>query len=592
MAGDPRSILSRMDENWIPIDMAHARMLKSVTEISEIVQVAWNITSKRVVGEGVHFDLTARTDDSHGMIEDILSGDDTRTPSQRLMSHANKRRFNQPKRAGEGHDSISLDEIFASVRVEWNEFVERLDAEMLRQGFAVVYAKPSRHNPQVLVPYIEDIDHYQIFQRYVPRKGYQYVAVWDNLNETQKREANTDNGYFIEEAIVLVALERHAPSSTGALRSILATAAPLLAELAAMGLNMSYAFYWSSHPPWVPQLGPAGAGTAKGSTNAGMTAAPYANFTDLLQDKSAVQRFERAQKLDDHERMHEDAYRRHQMYQLGRVRAQVERLTNTTPLLAPITRSANQINQRHSLDPPFMTEYPLEAGDTIASGPTPTIPNQILEAGNRLMRMVFLLLGVQPQMVGLEHTNHAANSDVAFAGQNEAIVNRQRDLEPLLAETFRWIYGIDLAGADMLESSPMGTAEPGAAATTETSAKEDDKEKQKKKKAKKEVLVSHAASRPVQPTSVCLADRVRARLCSDPLTTPANLENMLKTHVIEHDTYRDMMLKSACVSTHLAAKHKVDFETVDSWYGHGQDVGTDREINGKGKKRSATDASH
>ena len=573
------TMMLRTNEGWTDVDMGHARYLRAVTSKHETVVIAWSMTSKRVLGEGVHFDLAANNQDSHGAISEITDGApsdesdptiDARTPSQRLMKHANKRRFMPAKRVGDGHNSIPLDDIFAAVRVEWNEFVEALDAETLRQGFALVRPRSSRYNPALMVPMVEDIDYYTLYQRYVPTKGREYIAAWDNISDTMTKEFGIRNDDVIKGAIIVVSSEMYAPGLDGELRSKMAAAALHIAELDAMSDSISYGIYWGTHQPWVPQLGPAGAGTSKASN--APSAPPYATYHTMLQDQSQAARLAVAQKKDDREAAHEDAYKRHRAYQAGRLQKAIEDYGATAPILAARASIASEVNQRHAINPPYMNEYPMEPGDKVSGGPVPVIPPRVQETQNDIRRTIFLLLDVQPQMVTLEHSNHAANSDVAFAGQNEAIVNRQRDLEPLLASVFRFIYHIDLQGADML-----------------TRAKSEAPEE------KEQPVVSHSRSTARVITSsssaVCLGDRVRARLCSVPLTTPAHLENMLKTHVIDHDTYRSLCLSSAQISGHLAATDKVTPDVVDTWYRQKEEP-SDREVNGKAKKRSAADSKH
>ena len=598
------------EEDWAPVAMSDARFLRSTTERSDIALIARDITSKRVVGEGIHFDMIADTDDSQNAMRDMASsssskmpGEDTddddygtsatasadakppTTSGQHLLRHANKRRFNRPKRASEGTDSIPLDDIFAAVRVEWNELVERLDEEILRQGFALVVAAPSRHHPDILVPRVEDIDYYQLWQRYVPLVGREYLATWDNLSQNQQAMLAVRNDDIIQGAKILVAVGSYAPDSSGELQSKMSIAAPLIAELEAMEENISYGLYWATHPPWVPLLGPTGAGSAKATASAAAAASsapPYANYTQLLQDKSALSRFARAQKKDDHEEDHDEAYSRHRKYQLGQLRETIEAIKRTGTHTSTRARSASEGNMRHALNPPYMNEYPMESGDTVSSGPDPKLPTQTRDNKNDVARRAYLALGVQPQLVSLEHANHAANSDIAFAGQNEAILNRQRTLEPLLAEAFRFVYAVDLDGVETMLSSTK--IEPPSKATDASSSSS---------------AVAHAGS--AVRTRVCdpegnasrVAHRIRARLTCDPLTTPTCLENMLKTHVIDHATYKELMLKSACVSTHLSSADKVTFEQVDTWYNNApkdkesSPAGTKKEINGKSKKRTA-----
>lgn len=584
--------------------MEDALFLRETTQGSDVALIAWDVTSKRVLGDGIHFDMIADTEASETAMRDMAtatkpsSGDDDDdddddedsgvrsapaaaappplTTGQHLLRHANKKRFDQRKRVGEGGDSIALDDIFSAVRVEWNAFVEELDLEILRQNFALVTSGPSEHHPDILVPKIEDIQYYTIYQRYVPRVGYEYLATWSGLSQDMERMLGVKNDDIIEDAVVLMGPKKYAPDGKGELHSKMATAAPLIAELEAAEENIAYGLYWSTHRPWVPQLGPVGTGTAKGAASSASSAPPYANFTQLMANKDLAKRFQRAQKLDDHDEMHEDAYRRHTRYQLGRLRQRVESISKLQTHSAARARSAFEGNTRHALNPPYMNEYPMEAGDTIAAGPEPKLPAQTRENKNDIARRAFLALSVQPQLVGLEHANHAANSDIAFAGQNEAILNRQRVLEPLLAKAFRYVYSIDLDGVDGLLRSREMSASSSSVSAVEHSAK---------------AVRTRVFSDTGEANRV--SHRIRARLCSDPLTTPTNLENMLKTHVIDHGTYKELSLKSACVSTHLAAGDRVTMDQVDTWYGNGAPEvaasapGTQREINGGSKKRSA-----
>lgn len=519
-------LVEKFRDGWSAIDIEYARYLRATTELSDIVRISREFTCKRVVGEGVHFDLVKDDEDA-----------DNNT------IHTNKR--TKSKQTGEGTDSVSLDDVFLPVRVEWNEFVENLDIEIMRQGFALITTSPSRHNPAILVPRIEDIYYYNLYHRYIPLQGIEYVATWTNLSQFQEIKLGAKNDDRITDAVLLVPVGS-GPLIDGKLRSKLAYAAPLICEMEAMEENISYALYWGAHPVYVPQLAPTGPGTAKGNASAAIAkvaAPPYANYSQLLQDQSAVSRYARAQKLDDSEQVAEDALRRHLNNQIERRHEQITMFQRQVAHNNGRVANATDGNVRHAIHPPFSVDYPMEQGDTISSGPPPTLPAQIREHKNDLSRRAFLTLDVQPQLVTLEHSNHAANSEIAFAGQNDAIKNRQAVLEPLIAEAFRFVYNIDLMQVDKILSA----------------RKEDTTDATETKP-----LAKHSAT----PSTKSSAHRVRARLSNIPLTTFDALERMLKTHVIDHGTYREMVLQVASVSSHLSSCDVVESEQIDEWYGN------------------------
>lgn len=586
------------------VDVVEARYLRERVESSDITKIAASITRKRIVGDGMHIDLINDTQEAEQAMRDITSvavgrsgsdsgagsdadsgyppeedsddsdmetGASDLTPGQHLLRHAGKRRFVPKKRAGEAHDAISIDDIMAPVREEWKEFTETLDAEILRQGFSVLTRRRSLTQPDINVPHVLDIAQYDLYVRLSPLYGAQYVPVWANLNESQQKEVGARNGNIIRNAIVLVGPRDQAPLPTGALQSKLSAAAPIIIEHDALNENISYAVYWATHQPWVPELGNGAVGSRKGpATNAG-SAPPYANYTQMLQNKEALARYARAQKLDDHEEHREDTFARHRRYQLERREEQIRALAVRTMHLGTNGMNGRDGNHRHILDPPYMNEYPMEPGDRIASGPVPTLPAQTREHKNDLARRAYLALDVQPQMVTLEHSNHAANADVAFSGQNEAIENRKQTLLPLLHRAFCFVYAIDLTWVDARLGAPTPSAVEHSGSAVRT----------------RMFTADGVPSR--------VAHRIRVRLSGDPLATPSNLENMLKTAVIDHDAYKDLMLKQAYVPTHLASTRTVTPDEVDCWYGHGkpeasQPVGTKRSIDGKAKKRTAASA--
>lgn len=591
------------------VDLPEARYLRERIEKADITKTAASITRKRIVGDGLHIDLIKDTQEAEDAMRKITGSapgrsgsdsgagsdedtsypwwedsdddgeDDTGatnreknlTPGQHLLRHAGKRRFVPKKRAGEAHDSISIDDIMAPVREDWKAFTETLDAEILRQGFSVVTRRRSESQPDMNIPHILDIDQYDLYVRTSPVLGPQYVPVWVNLDDTQQKEVGAKNGSIIANAIVLAGPRDQAPLPNGALQSKLSVAAPIIIEHDALNENISYAVFWATHQPWVPELGNGAVGSRKGPASNAGSAPPYANFTQMLQNKEALARYSRAQKLDDHEEMREDTFARHRRYQLERREEQIRAMIARSMHLGTNGMSGRDGNQRHLLDPPYMNEYPMEPGDRISSGPVPTLPPQTREHKNDLARRAYLTLDVQPQMVTLEHSNHAANADVAFSGQNESIENRKQTLLPLLHRAFCFVYALDLTWIDArLGGQQQSTVEHSGCA----------------------VRTSMFTADGV-PSRV--AHRIRVRLSGDPLATPTNLENMLKTAVIDHDAYKDLMLKQAYVPTHLASTRTVTPEEVDCWYGHSkpeasQPVGTKRSIDGKAKKRTAASA--
>lgn len=547
-------LVEQFKDGWNPVDIAYARYLRNTTEHSDIARIARELTCKRVLGEGVHFDLTHQDDSANSKLTDITSAQDS-SPSEMLSKHAGKK--HKTKQSGDGTNSISLDDIFSSVRVEWNEFVEKLDIEIMRQGFSLITMVPSRYNPAVYIPHIEDIAYYELFYRYIPRRGIEYAAVWSNLERFQESD-DIKNNHRITNSKLLVACGCE-PSENGKLRSKLADAAPLISEMEAMEENISYALYWSAHPVYVPQLSPTGPGTLKGNASAAaasISSPPYANYTQLMQDQTAVARFARAQKLDDAEQVAEDAYRRHLAHQVERRHEQISFYQRQMAHNNRKAATAIDGNARHAVHPPYSVDYPMEQGDTIAAGPSPSLPAQIREHKNDLSRRAFLALDVQPQLVTLEHSNHAANSDIAFAGQNDAIKNRQSILEPLIAEAFRFVYDMDLRGVDSILANKKETKVDG------------------------KPVVQHSAG-------ISCSHRIRARLCNVPLTTFDALEKMLQTKVIDHSTYRDMMLQTASVSSHLASSDTVTSEQIDEWY-RAKTPEKENKSSGSSKRKSAT----
>ena len=182
-----------------------------------------------------------------------------------------------------------------------------------------------------------------------------------------------------------------------------------------------------------------------------------------------------------------------------------------------------------------MHDYPLEQGDTLGSAPKPAIPTGTNEHINGLARKIFLILSVQPQLVALEHANHAANSDIAFAGQNESILNRQRTLEPLLAEAFRFVYHIllDMTAAHLDSTDPQSAS------------------------GSKEDVAKHSAS-----TTPSVAHRIRGRLCNVPMTTMDSLHHMFMTGCITHNDYRTMALQVAGVNSQLVSNERMTRQQI------------------------------
>lgn len=577
-----------INKDWTPIQLAYARYLRTTTETTDIATTARSVTAKRILGDGVNIDLA--DDDDHSletMKEFVPSGkrastdsdsdSDDAAPSddrnRKLMRNAARRQYMKgggtaPSSGGRAKNVIQLSAIIAPIQVELDEFVETLDKEIVRQGFALVGSRASRHHPELLVPFVEDIEYYSLYHRYTPLVGWEYQAVWSGLSQRQQELLGKKNDQPIDDVMVLVAPDWQ-PMPTGQLRSKLATAAPLIAEVSSMEENASYALYWASHPVYVPQLAPTGPGTSKGNAAAAaarVAAPPYGNYTQLLQDRSALDRYSRNQKLDDSREVADDALRRHLKHQAGRLAERLDAYQRHMSHNNSVVSAALDANARHAIRPPFIQDYPMEQGDKIAAGPTPTLPGQIREQKNDIARRAYMVLDTHPQLVTLEHSNHAANSDIAFAWQNDAIKARQAMLEPLIAEAFRFVYKVDL---DMAETALGG--EPS--------------------------VVEHArgarrlAPAPTQP--VRLAHRIRARLSTTPMITTAALEHMLKTHVVDHQTYREMYLQNAQVSPMLASQHRVSHSDVDLWYGNVKPTteattgASEREVSGKAKKRTS-----
>ncbi len=498
--------------------------------------IAREITENRIVGDGVHFDLHDDDTNSAANLRTEVtadSDDDSEAPNERLKAIAKKRSSSATSSVAKRR-VIPMDDHLRAVQVEWREFVQQLDREIQRQGFVLVTAHESRFHPGVLVPAVEDIGYYQVMMRYIPINGWEYAAVWKNLSDDQSAVSGMYNDNEVDHGILMVPSP---PDELGNIRSPLAAVAGDVEQLHGLMDSFGYGFYWMAHPIFAPQMGATnkGVGSAK-AAESGLAAPPYgsASFIDLMRNQESAERYKRLVRRSETEERSEDAYHRHLRTLSEHLHQEISCFQYARSDVDATVEMASDANAHHAIAPPWLQEYHLDNGEALAAAPRPSIPPNVNDHINGLARRVFLGLGVQPQLVALEHANHAANSDIAFAGQNESILNRQRTLEPLLAEAFRFVYAVILdmtaAHLDRPKESPSGSAEN---------------------------VVRHANT-----SNGSLSHRIRARLCNTPITTMEALHQMYMTGCITHEDYKSMTLQAVGVHAQMASNERMTRQQV------------------------------
>lgn len=507
--------------DWVQINMNYARVLAKTTESSAIARIATSLTSQRVVGNGPSFNIVGDTKKSENKMRNL---------SATGMLDVGKN-VSAKNRVSEGSDSISLNDMIGAVMDDWVRVAREIDREVTRQGFALVTRRESQYHPGIMVPHVVDIEYYDLYFRVSPLAGRQYIAVWQGLSMDQRKEVGANNRDPIKDAVVLVA-EEYRPDHAGELRSKMASAAALISEVGGAEDNIWYSLYWSAHPVHATEMPSLSSGARSGTSDVG--APGYANYTDMLSDPTVVDMFRSAQQISTARNNAADAYSIHINNLAEAVSKHLHGLQYRPSHADAKARDARDCNARHAAHPPFLVNYPLSDGARMHAAPMPRIPTGIDEHKKDIIRRAMMTLDVQPGLVGLEHRNHASNADLVFDAQNDMIKQRQSILEPLLADAFRHVYGIDLHNTDVIlaEQSTTHTAER---------------------------LTGHSAT----PS---IAHRVRASLTHTPMCSPDRALKLLETHAIDHQTYREMILQICSVSPHLAAQHHVSMDRVDAWF--------------------------
>jgi len=331
---------------------------------------------------------------------------------------------------------------------------------------------------------IVDINYYTLYQGFLPTTGWLYTAVWQGLSQKQQTLSGCANNSEILDGLVLMLTP---PLKSGEVVSRLVTAAADIQDMIGTKESINYTIYWLAHPVYPLELHPR-------DTKDEITSPPFATVPQLMTNQSAlpVPRGQRIISATPNRKHHADLYGdKKAAYNTYLEYLETHRLAHSRRQ-THVERQAmfgEAANRRHADNPPYMNDLPITTGDTLGKAPTPALPPGALDHMANVMRQVYLLLGVAPQLVGLEYRNHAANPEIAFSVFNDNIRNRQNELEPMLKEIFEFIY------SDQLGDATVEFQEPPGLALAETQHAKG--APAKKKAPKKTYIHAHLRGRPI-----------------------------------------------------------------------------------------------
>lgn len=398
---------------------------------------------------------------------------------------------------------------------EWDTQTEKIITALLIDGFAVVRRMRSEADEKYFVPSVLSSRLYSLCWRFDPRTNRRYYKpFWRNLDDY--RGDMPKNGDPVDDAHVIVL---YAPSEyDGDPDSPVSRVTPEVLRLAVSEDAATYALYHQAHPPFVYSMSPQA--LTAGTRDPGQ--GPIFNLTDITKSKmlqTQIQRREArgAMMQDSREAVINQLYSMVAQQQSQLI--QMQDSMGDTGSHIPTSIAA----QRYAAVPPHFNMVPLTAGQELETAPVPAITAQYTEITNSMRKTIMMMLGVNPQLAGVERANYAANSELAFGVFNDAIRSYQQRIEPLLAEIFEFVYELPLSSVEAEVEEEQGDR-PGL----EQQAAED--------KKRKTQITAHSAPKRIKYAGSGL--KIKAKLRSTPWTTMESLEKLFHYGIIDHEMFK------------------------------------------------------
>ena len=289
-------------------------------------------------------------------------------------------------------------------------------------GFAVVRFVPSSTVDGELVPCcLEPHQYHATF--YYDERGVRQWQIYNTIPQTKSRSSKggvnppISVGEPMDDVLVF---ERHRPLFNGELTSPVAIVAERIMSIEEKFQNQGYADYWRTHLPWCTRTVPSRSAPD-----------PLENDT-FAEDDVADATAQHAVRLQRD---------RLDLMEMAKKHAESSSATRSAASISPVYDTASRFGANpHSVNPPYLHNFPLPDGLDIAQAPRPEPLQNIIETVEQQLSDIYNVFGVPPSIGIQTRASFEAHVKNARRQLNMSIAQRQRKSEPILAKLYNILY--------------------------------------------------------------------------------------------------------------------------------------------------------